>query len=347
MASALASPALIRATDSVNKPPGPTQRAMMKRAYETFLVHGRLPSDRSPPCACFGLVWFGLECCLWWAHCNTRVTQDMKCIRTYLRPASLALSRAVPCFSVVLFCLLLGAGLADSQTELEDHSMGFRWPCTTPGAIGPFLCCPFLVFVVLCWLWLGGGLTCAPALVSSPRRIELNRMFQVMYGAPPTLLSFTLAGILSKRLEDYAFAAARAPWCPSLFVFFWLEGACACQHGLRPGLQRSLIVIAPLALVLGLRGTPRRAPSHPVVLAGSMNSTSRRPILPPSECSVLWFFFGLRGFGTLLLLVVFYGGTSRLSLFCRPLPAGLGPLIAVSICCARCPGITAPAGTGV
>jgi len=132
----------------------------------------------------------------------------MKCIRTYLRPASLALSRAVPCFSVVLFCLLLGAGLADSQTELEDHSMGFRWPCTTPGAIGPFLCCPFLVFVVLCWLWLGGGLTCAPALVSSPRRIELNRMFQVMYGAPPTLLSFTLAGILSKRLEDYAFASA-------------------------------------------------------------------------------------------------------------------------------------------
>jgi len=189
----------------------------------------------------------------------------------------------------------LGAGLADSQTELEDHSMGFRWPCTTPGAIGPFLCCPFLVFVVLCWLWLGGGLTCAPALVSSPRRIELNRMFQVMYGAPPTLLSFTLAGILSKRLEDYAFAAARAPWCPSLFVFFWLEGACACQHGLRPGLQRSLIVIAPLALVLGLRGTPRRAPSHPVVLAGSMNSTSRRPILPPSECSVLWFFFWVAG----------------------------------------------------
>ena len=54
-------------------------------------------------------------------------------------------------------------------------------------------------------------LLCAPALVSSPRRIELNRMFQVMYGAPPTLLSFTLAGILSKRLEDYAFAAAPSP----------------------------------------------------------------------------------------------------------------------------------------
>lgn len=61
-----------------------------------------------------------------------------------------------------------------------------------------------------CWL-VGCDLLCAPALVSSPRRIELNRMFQVMYGAPPTLLSFTLAGILSKRLEDYAFAAAPSP----------------------------------------------------------------------------------------------------------------------------------------
>jgi len=40
--------ALIRATDSVNKSPGPTQRGMMNRAYETFLVHGRLPSGRSP-----------------------------------------------------------------------------------------------------------------------------------------------------------------------------------------------------------------------------------------------------------------------------------------------------------
>lgn len=61
-----------------------------------------------------------------------------------------------------------------------------------------------------------GGLTLAPAPVSSPRRIELNRMFQVMYGTPPTLLSFTLAGILSKRLEDYAFAAAP----PSVLFFY-------------------------------------------------------------------------------------------------------------------------------
>lgn len=59
---ALASRRLIRATDSVNEPPGPTQRGMMKRAYETFLVGGRLPSDRSPwlaPLLAFAslLVW--------------------------------------------------------------------------------------------------------------------------------------------------------------------------------------------------------------------------------------------------------------------------------------------------
>jgi len=84
-----------------------------------------------------------------------------------------------------------GLGLADSQKELGNHSIGLGWPCTTPGAIVPCIqhkpC---------------GGTQYAPALVSSPRRIELNRMFQVMCGTPPTLLSFTLAGILSKRLED-------------------------------------------------------------------------------------------------------------------------------------------------
>jgi len=122
-----------------------------------------------------------------------------------------------------------------------------------------------------------GGLSSALSPVSSPRRIELNRMFQVMYGTPPTLLSFTLAGILSKRLEDYAFALAFP--CGS-----------ACEQGLLPGLQRSLIVIATPALVLSHGDTARRALSPQVVLQGSMNSTSRPAILPPSH--VLLFAWG-------------------------------------------------------
>lgn len=64
----------------------------------------------------------------------------------------------------------------------------------------------------------------------------------------------------------------------------------ACQQCLRPGLQRSLIVIATPALVLGRKDTPRRALSPPVVLRGSMNSTSRRAILPPSKCFLFLFF---------------------------------------------------------
>lgn len=53
------------------------------------------------------------------------------------------------------------------------------------------------------------------------------------------------------------------------------------------GLQRSLIVIDTPTLVLGRRASPRRALSPLVVLTGSANSTSRQPVLPPSNSSLL------------------------------------------------------------
>lgn len=58
------------------------------------------------------------------------------------------------------------------------------------------------------------------------------------------------------------------------------------QQSLWLGLQRSLIVIDTPTLVLGRRASPRWALSPLVVLAGSANSTSRRPILPTSNFSL-------------------------------------------------------------
>lgn len=102
-----------------------------------------------------------------------------------------------------------------------------------------------------------------------------------MYRPPPILLSFTLAGILSKRLEDLCFrlGPARAPRRST-------HTHTASQQSLWLGLQRSLIVIDTPTLVLGRRASPRWALSPPVVLAGSANSTSRQPVLPPSNSSL-------------------------------------------------------------
>jgi len=61
----------------------------------------------------------------------------------------------------------------------------------------------------------------------------------------------------------------------------------ASQQRLWRRLPRSLIVFSIYALILGRRASPRWALSPPVVLAGSANSTSRQPILPPSDFSLL------------------------------------------------------------
>jgi len=61
----------------------------------------------------------------------------------------------------------------------------------------------------------------------------------------------------------------------------------ASQQRLWRRLPRSLIVFSIYALILGRRASPRWALSPPVVLAGSANSTSRQPILPPSNFSLL------------------------------------------------------------
>jgi len=60
----------------------------------------------------------------------------------------------------------------------------------------------------------------------------------------------------------------------------------ASQQNLWLGLLRSLIVIDTPTLVLGRRASPRRALSPPVVLEGSVNFTSRPPILPSSNFSM-------------------------------------------------------------
>jgi len=60
----------------------------------------------------------------------------------------------------------------------------------------------------------------------------------------------------------------------------------ASQQSLWLGLQRSLIVFDTPTLVLGRRASPRRALSPLVVLVESAYSTSRQPILPPSNFSL-------------------------------------------------------------
>jgi len=65
-----------------------------------------------------------------------------------------------------------------------------------------------------------------------------------------------------------------------------LPARTASQQSLWLGLLRSLIVIDTPTLVLGRRASPRRALSPLVVLAGSANSTSRQPVLPPSNFSL-------------------------------------------------------------
>ena len=67
-----------------------------------------------------------------------------------------------------------------------------------------------------------------------------------------------------------------------------LRAHTASQQSLWLGLLRSLIVIDTPTLVLGRRASPRWALSPPVVLAGSANSTSRQPVLPPSNFSLLY-----------------------------------------------------------
>lgn len=162
-------------------------------------------------------------------------------------------------------------------------------------------------------------------------------MFQVMYGAPPTLLSFTLAGILSKRLEDYAFAAARAP-------FFLLPLTVYVLVGGRPRLSASFA--AGTTTVSNRYRSPGFGPwpkSHSSAGAFASGSPARvnEFHLWPRNTPAVAVLSALRGSGTLL-------HSAPLGSVCSAAPsASLAPLIAVSICCARCPGITAPAGTGV
>ena len=86
----------MRTTDSVNKSPGPIQRALMKRAYEKFLVHAGRSSPQSPPRAALRVRRF-----LRSSHRLHGPLYDAgrpghkDTLRTYLRPLRLALTRPV------------------------------------------------------------------------------------------------------------------------------------------------------------------------------------------------------------------------------------------------------------
>ena len=88
--------ALMRTTDSVNKSPGPIQRALMKRAYEKFLVHAGRSSPQSPPRAALRV-----RRPLRGSHRLHGPLYDAgrpghkDILRTYLRPLRLALTRPV------------------------------------------------------------------------------------------------------------------------------------------------------------------------------------------------------------------------------------------------------------
>jgi len=107
--------ALMRTTDSVNKSPGPIQRALLKRAYEKFLVHGSRYSPQSPPRRALPITRpsrssHGLRAALYCAgrpgHKDT--------LRTYLRPLHLTLTRPVP--PEQDSSPTRGSGLVDSRT---------------------------------------------------------------------------------------------------------------------------------------------------------------------------------------------------------------------------------------
>ena len=91
----------MRTTDSVNKSPGPIQRALMKRAYEKFLVHAGRSSPQSPPRAALRIcqslrtshrLHDALYCAGRPGHKDT--------LRTYLRPSRLTFTRPVRLYQI-------------------------------------------------------------------------------------------------------------------------------------------------------------------------------------------------------------------------------------------------------
>ena len=73
------------------------------------------------------------------AHCNTRVTQDIECIRTYPRPACLALSRTVGPLP------LIGVGPRGSRRFPDRTRRSLHGPPVAmhnPGRYRPRLPCP-------------------------------------------------------------------------------------------------------------------------------------------------------------------------------------------------------------
>jgi len=119
---------LAPATDSVYKSPGPIQRALLRRAYKKFLVHESLYSPQSPiQRALTALTPTGEALCS--RHCNTRVAQNVK---VHHGPT---LDHPPSHFNVQYSVRTQRSGLADFRIQPEDHSIGFGWPCTTPGTI--------------------------------------------------------------------------------------------------------------------------------------------------------------------------------------------------------------------
>ena len=256
----------MRTTDSVNKSPGPIQRALMKRAYEKFLVHAGRSSPQSPPRAALPI------CRL--LRASHRLHDALYCagrpghkdtLRTYLRPPHLTLTRPVRPDQ-------LGAWVS------SIHGLNQKITPSTSGGHAQSQVQSSRAFSPSP----EARLTRTEALVSFRVLNRIKPQHPVHVWNSANFFKFHSCGHTLQETRRLCFRLGHARALGRS-----LRAHTASQQSLWLGLLRSLIVIDTPTLVLGRRASPRWALSPPVVLAGSANSTSRQPVLPPSNFSLL------------------------------------------------------------
>jgi hypothetical protein len=128
-----------------------THSARYDEARLRNVPRSRPPSQRPVPTTrrLLPRISPGLSLCA--AHCNTRVTQDIECIRTYPRPACLALSRTVG--PLPLPPLLIGVGWGGAprvspiprpNSKITPWASGGHaqpWTLSAPSPLSSFFFC--------------------------------------------------------------------------------------------------------------------------------------------------------------------------------------------------------------
>ena len=226
----------MRTTDSVNKSPGPIQRALMKRAYEKFLVHAGRSSPQSPPRAALRIcrslrsshrLHDALYCAGRPGHKDT--------LRTYLRPPHLTLTRPVRPDQLGAWVSSihgLNQKITPSTSGGHAQSQVQSSPAFSPSP--------------------EGRLTRTEALVSFRvlNRIKPQNPVHVWNSA--NFFKFHSCGHTLQETRRLCFRLGRAR------AHGRSHGAhTASQQSLWLGLLRSLIVIDTPTLVLGRRASPR------------------------------------------------------------------------------------------